>query len=142
MDSRVCGCRWESLGFPEHIRDIRSFRKLTGEGVTLVGSHLERILDHVLPAAFGGSALDYQFVEEEDARGFTRLTLCIDPSIVIADEAAALEVVLHALGPTGMAGTMAQSTWRQAETLRIRRETPTLTQRGKLLPLQRDVSRR
>ena len=27
---------------------IRSFRKLTGEGVTLVGSEMERILDEVL----------------------------------------------------------------------------------------------
>ena len=34
VDQRSCGCTWETLGFPTHLRDIRSFRKLTGEGVT------------------------------------------------------------------------------------------------------------
>jgi hypothetical protein len=140
VDTRPCGCRWESLGFPEHIRDIRSFRKLTGEGVTLVGSDMERILDEVLPARFGGSALDYQFAEEEDERGFTRLTLRVAPSVTLDDEAAAIEVVLGALEHAGAGGLSAQSTYRQAGTLRIRREAPMITNRGKLLPL--DVSAR
>jgi hypothetical protein len=140
VDTRPCGCRWESLGFPEHIREIRSFRKLTGEGVTLVGSDMERILDEVLPARFGGSALDYQFAEEEDERGFTRLTLRVAPSVTLDDEAAAIEVVLGALEHAGAGGLSAQSTYRQAGTLRVRREAPMITNRGKLLPL--DVSAR
>lgn len=135
VDTKPCGCLWESLGFPEHIREIRSFRKLTGEGVTLVGSDMERILDELLPARFGGSALDYQFVEEEDERGFTRLTLRVAPSVTLPNEAEAVEFVLNALEGSGAAGMLAQSTWRQAGTLRIKRETPTMTARGKLMPL-------
>ena len=135
VDTQPCGCQWESLGFPHHIRDIRSFRKLTGEGVTLVGSDIERILDDLLPAQFGGSGLDYQFAEEEDERGFTRLTLRVAPTIVLGDEAQAVEFVLRSLERAGGAATIAQATWRQAGTLRIRRETPTMTRRGKLMPL-------
>jgi len=140
VDTRPCGCTWETLGYPVHIRDIRSFRKLTGEGVTLVGSDMERILDDVLPKRFGGSALDYQFTEEEDEGGFTRLIVRVAPSIALGDEAEAIEFILRALEQSGGGAAVAQSTWRQAGTLRIRRETPTMTGRGKLMPL--DIRKR
>lgn len=140
VDTRPCGCTWETLGFPQHIRDIRSFRKLTGEGVTLVGSDIERILDDLLPARYGGSALDYQFTEEEDERGFTRLILRVAPGITLGDEAEAIDFVLRSLEHSGGGAGVAQSTWRQAGTLRIRREAPTMTGRGKLMPL--DIRKR
>jgi hypothetical protein len=139
VDTNSCGCEWERLGFPRHIRDIRSFRKLTGEGVTLVGSDIERILDELLPARYGGSALDYQFAEEEDERGFTRLILRVRPGIALGDEDAAVDFVLKALDRLGSHGSVVQYTWRKAGTLRIRREAPTTGGRGKLLPL--DISR-
>jgi hypothetical protein len=135
VDRRPCGCRWEELGFRQHIRDIRSFRKLTGEGVTLVGSDMERILDELLPARFGGSGLDYQFLEEEDDRGFTRLVLRVAPDVKLLDESEVVEFVLRALDGAGGGAAVAQSTWRQAGTLRLRREPPTMTGRGKMMPL-------
>jgi hypothetical protein len=135
VDTRPCGCPWEELGLPEHIREIRSFRKLTGEGVTLVGSDVERILTEVLPGRFGGSPLDYQLAEEEDERGFTRLTLLVAPSVTLPDEQAAVDLMLEALKQIGAGGTSARNTWRQANTLRVRRESPRLTARGKLMPL-------
>ena len=135
VDRRPCGCTWEGLGFRQHIRDIRSFRKLTGEGVTLVGSDMERILDELLPARFGGSGLDYQFVEEEDDRGFTRLMLRVAPHVKLADESEVVDFVLRALDGAGGGASLAQATWRQAGTLRLRRESPTMTGRGKMMPL-------
>src|SRR5207248_5736504 len=90
METRSCGCPLESYGYTEHLRQIRSFRKLTGEGVTLVGSEMVHILEEVLPSRFGGSPLDYQLVEEEDEQGFTRLGLVVSPRIEIADEAAVI----------------------------------------------------
>lgn len=118
-----------------HLREIRSFRKLTGEGVTLVGTDLERLLEEVLPARFGGSALDYQFAEEEDEGGFTRLTLRVAPEISLGDEAGAVDYVLAHL-PDSLGGQgLVHTTWREAGTIRIRRERPTMTTRGKLLPL-------
>jgi hypothetical protein len=136
VDTRPCGCPWEELGLPEHIRGIRSFRKLTGEGVTLVGSDMERILEEVLPARFGGSALDYQLVEEEDETGFTRLTLLVAPSVSLADEQAPVNVILESLHQIDAGGENSRSIWRQAGTVRVRREKPRLTSRGKLMPLQ------
>ena len=136
VDDRDCGCTWAKLGFTRHVRDIRSFRKLTGEGVTLVGSDMERILEEVLPARFGGSALDYQLLEEEDDKGFTRLTLLVAPAVSLPDDAAAVNVVLEALQQNGASGDSSRNVWRQAGTIRIRREAPRLTSRGKLMPLQ------
>ena len=56
------------------------------EGVTLIGSDMEYILEEALPASCGGSPLDYQIVEEEDEHGFTRLTVRVHPSVAIASE--------------------------------------------------------
>jgi hypothetical protein len=139
VDSRPCGCKWEKLGFPVHLRDVRSYRKLTGEGVTLVGTDIERILDEFLPKQYGGSALDYQFAEEEDARGFTRIILRVAPHISVPDESRMIEYVLTSLRQLGGSAALAESTWRQAGALSIRRETPAMTSRGKLLPL--DIKR-
>jgi hypothetical protein len=135
VDRRPCGCTWEQLGFATHLREIRSFRKLTGEGVTLVGSDMERILDELLPSRYGGSALDYQFAEEEDAAGFTRLVLRVAPHVALPDESEVVDFVLGALDRAGGGASVAQSMWRQAGTVRLRREQPTMTGRGKMLPL-------
>jgi len=81
LEERACGCPLESCGFTHHLRDVHSFRKLTGEGMTMVGSQVVRILEQVLPSRFGGSPLDYQVLEEEDEQGFTRLYLLIDPEL-------------------------------------------------------------
>jgi hypothetical protein len=96
---------------------------------------MERILDELLPARFGGSALDYQFAEEEDMSGFTRLTLRVAPHVVLPDEIEVVEFVLRALEKSGGGAALAQSLWRKAGTMRVRRERPTMTQRGKMMPL-------
>jgi hypothetical protein len=135
VEKRSCGCAPASHGFTDHIRHIRSFRKLTAEGVTFIGSGMIRILEEVLPARFGGSPLDYQFVEEEDEQGFTRLTLLVSPNVELADEAAAIETVLKALSDRRVAGDSDRSLWHQARTLRVKRQEPIWTARGKLMPL-------
>ena len=136
VETRDCGCPFGALGFTTHVRDIRSFRKLTGEGVTLVGSHIESILEEDLPARFGGSPLDYQLVEEEDAQGFTRLTILVSPAVAIADEQAVVTELLAALRRRGGAAEMSRELWTQANSFRVRREAPRLTSRGKMMPLQ------
>jgi hypothetical protein len=135
IETRSCGCLLETYGYTEHLRHIRSFRKLTTEGVTLVGSEMVRILDEVLPAKFGGSPLDYQLAEEEDEHGFTRLSLLISPKIPIADEAAVIDTVLEALRRSSVAADVARVYWDQAKTFRVKRMEPIWTARGKLMPL-------
>jgi hypothetical protein len=135
LESRSCGCPLEALGFDEHLREIRSFSKLTGEGVTLVGSEMVRILEEVLPGRFGGSALDYQLMEEEDRQGLTRLSLLINPGLAIADERAVIEAVLEAMEKSSTGADSASAIWKQANTLRVKRQKPVWTARGKLMPL-------
>jgi hypothetical protein len=135
VERRSCGCVFEALGFTHHIRHIRSYRKLTGEGVTLVGSDMERILEEVLPARFGGNPLDYQMSEVEDAGGFTRLHVVVSPRVPLVSETALIDVVLEELGKSGAAADHARATWARAGTLTVVRAEPVWTDRGKLLPL-------
>jgi len=135
FEKRSCGCPMERYGFAEHLRHIRSFQKLTGEGVTLIGSDMVRILEEVLPARFGGSPLDYQLLEDEDDQGFTRLSLLVSPKIEIVDDGAVIETVLEALGRSSPSANLARAIWRQARTLTVRRMEPISTARGKLMPL-------
>lgn len=135
FETRSCGCPLESIGYTEHVRQIRSFSKLTGEGVTLVGSEMIHILEEVLPGRFGGSPLDYQLLEEEDEKGFTRLSLIVSPRIDIHDERNIIEVVLEALSQSSVAADLARAMWNQADTFKVKRVEPAWTTRGKLMPL-------
>ncbi len=132
---RACGCGFEEMGFHRHLRQIRSFSKLTGEGVTLVGTDMIRILDTVLPARFGGTPLDYQLIEEEDEQGFTRLNIIVAPGVHLADESEVVDVMLDALARGQADAVISQRIWKQASTIRVRRITPIATSRGKLFPL-------
>jgi len=136
-EERFCDCLFGRMGFTTHLREIRSFGKLSGEGFTLVGSDMERILEEVLPARFGGGPLDYQLIEEEDDQGFTRLTLAVDPRVSLRDEAEVLRACRDALIRSGGAAAVSGKGWGQAGSFRLRRESPRQSGR-KLLPLHVD----
>jgi len=136
LEERSCGCPLEECGLKTHVRSIHSFRKLTGEGVTLVGSEMVQVLEQVLPARFGGTPLDYQLQEEEDERGFTRLSLIIHPRLSIASESAVIDAVIAALGRGSVGADSARAIWRQADTLRVKRMEPIWTERAKYMPLR------
>jgi hypothetical protein len=138
MEERRCGCPLDRLGLHTHVRDVRSFKKLTAEGVTLVGSEMERILESELPARFGGTALDYQLVEEEDAQGFTCISIVVSPSVELDSEQAVVEAVLQGLEKASISADLAVRLWNQAGAIRVRRDEPHIGQRGKLLPLRSD----
>jgi hypothetical protein len=135
IENRSCGCPLEAYGFTEHLRHVRSFHKLTVEGVTLVGSEMVHIIEEVLPARFGGTPLDYQLLEEEDEQGFTRLSLLVSPSVGMVDENAVIETILEALNQSSVAADLARANWAQAKTFRVKRQQPVWTARGKLNPL-------
>ena len=135
VEERSCGCELESYGFTTHLRDIRSYSKLVGEGVTLMGNEMLRILEQTLPARFGGSALDYQLTEQEDAQGLTRLCLTISPKVRIADESEVISVMLNALRESSPMADGARTLWQQAQTIQIKRQEPVWTG-YKLQPLR------
>jgi hypothetical protein len=137
FETRACGCPLEAIGYSEHLRKVFSFSKLTGEGVTLIGSEMLHVLEEVLPARFGGSALDYQLLEEEDHKGLTRLYLLVSPRIKNAEESQVIATVLGALKQGSVRANVAGAFWKQAETLQVRRQEPVLNARGKFMPLYR-----
>jgi hypothetical protein len=135
VETRACGCGLEGYGYTTHLHEIRSYSKLVGEGVTLIGNELLRILEEVLPARFGGTPLDYQIMEQEDARGLTRLLLIISPRVEIEDNAEVIRVIMDALDKSSPMASAARTVWQQARTLQIERREPVATARSKLLPL-------
>jgi hypothetical protein len=132
---RACGCALGAAGLDLHIAHIRSFEKLSGEGMTFVQTDLLRVLEEVLPARFGGSGSDYQLVEEE-RDGILGLVLVISPRLGPVDEALAREVFLQELGRGGDLQRLGAQVWRRAETVRVRRRWPLATKAGKILPFQ------
>ena len=135
VEQRACGCEFDASGYHTHVRQIRSYSKLVGEGITLMGDDIVRILEEVLPARFGGSPLDYQLLEEEDERGFTRLNLTISPRVPIRNEQEIVEVMHQALRQSSPAGDMVRSVWQAAGAIQIKRQEPVVTATGKVLPL-------
>ena len=135
VESRSCGCLLGEAGFGVHLRQIRSYRKLTGEGVTLVGGDVERILEEVLPARLGGHPHHFQLQEREDAEGFTRLVLVVHPQVDLTDEREVVETVYQALARAGAMEDHARAVWSQAGSIRVERSEPRWSRRGKLHPL-------
>jgi hypothetical protein len=142
VEQRPCGCVLGELGLDVHLREIRSYSKLVGEGVTLVGNEMVRILEHALPSRFGGSALDYQLSEEEDEERLTRLSLIVSPRVTITDEQEVIDFLHESLRASSPAAGAASAVWKQAGTIRVRRTEPVWTGRGKLMPLHIDRAAR
>jgi len=135
VEERACGCEFERLGYTTHLSEIHSYSKLVGEGVTLIGNEMLRVLEDLLPSRFGGSPLDYQLMEQEDPQGFTRLYLIVHPRVKIADERAVIDVILQGLRHSSPMADAARAVWQQAHTIQIKRQEPVWTAGGKLMPL-------
>lgn len=138
IDRKPCACEFGSLGFDSHISGIRSFEKLTGEGVTFVNTDFIRIVEEVLPKRFGGESTDYQLIEEEDAKGLTFLNLLVSPRVGEIDEAAVAAAFINQLksaedSPESWAQSGSEM-WGQAGTVRVVRDYPIPTRRAKILP--------
>jgi hypothetical protein len=133
-----CPCPFTGIGFDVTLGDIRSYEKLTGEGVTFVDTDLVRILEHDLPRAFGGRSGDYQLMEAEDDDGLTRIQLLISPRLGAMDEAAVVEEFLSLLRrgrdtPESWAESGVLM-WRQSGMVRVTRRDPAPTRSGKIFP--------
>lgn len=132
---RSCGCYWDKLGFTTHLHTVRSFEKLTSEGMTVFASNLLHIMEEVLPAVFGGHTIDYQMVEKEDDKGNTHLNILVNPELGIIDEGNLKNIVISELGKGQDVQRMMATIWQDADTLRVIRQKPQVNNSGKLLPL-------
>jgi hypothetical protein len=134
METKNCGCLLEEMEFNQHLYNIRSFAKLTGGGVTVVGSNLVHIMEEVLPRKYGGGPADYQLLEEEDDRGQTYLSLVVSPIVGKIDEGSVIATVLGELRRTDSGGKLAAGIWSQAKALQVKRMNP-ISSAGKVMTL-------
>jgi hypothetical protein len=135
LTRRSCGCDIGSAGLEVHLHGIRSAEKLTTEGMSFLQSELVVLVEHELPARFGGGPTDYQLVEEEAADGVPRVCLVVSPRIGVLDEGAVVTAALEALARGGAAQAMMADVWRSGSTLRVVRREPHQTASAKILPL-------
>lgn len=134
LAERDCGCLMGRLGFRQHAHTIRSYEKLTTEGMHFLGGELLNLLEEVLPQQFGGAPTDYQLLEEED-HGMTRLSLVVSRRVGAVDEARLVAHVLEVLGGPAPGSKMMAEHWRQAATIQVVRRDPVTTGASKIQPL-------
>jgi hypothetical protein len=136
IDSHSCGCVFGQLGFDQRLHTIRSFVKLTGEGVTFSGSDLARLIEHVLPGRFGGTPVDYQIVELQDPIGLPRYELRVSPEIGPVDEASVVTTLLQELAKLRPTYAFMVDQWAQTGAVRVSRERPLVSSFGKVQPFR------
>jgi hypothetical protein len=133
---RDCGCALERVGLKLHLHHIRSYEKFTSEGMNYFYGDLYELFEKILPAEFGGGPGDYQLVEEEDENGQTRITLRVHPEAGEIDQEKLGARLREAMGRGSWGNEFQARVWEGAGTLRIKREVPFASARGKILPLQ------
>jgi len=128
---RECGCPLGAIGFAEHLDTIRSYEKLTSEGMHFVNSDILELLEKTLPERFGGGPTDYQLVEEE-VEGLSRVSLLARPSLGDLDEKAVIEAVLASFRSAGEGHALMSRWWREGAVLRVERRDPHVTSAQKV----------
>ncbi len=136
LEERECGCGMLPSGYYRHLHTIRSYEKLTSEGMHFLGVDLLHLVEQVLPARFGGHPTDYQFIEREE-RGLPSVTLVVSPSVGELDAEEVVRTTMQQLRQLGIGQRLMAEVWTGAETLRMERGSPRLTPGGKIQPLHK-----
>jgi hypothetical protein len=131
LEKRECGCRFGELGLNTHISKIRSSAQVTCAGMALPIFLLNKISEEVLVAKYGGTTVDYQWVEEENENVRTKLFLHIDPSVGPLNEASVLADIASAIGKYGPGARIMAELWHQEQTIAIKRCKPICSGFGK-----------
>ena len=134
--SASCGCPYDEAGLKRTLHTIRSYEKLSTEGMHFFAPQLVALLEDVLPQRFGGGPSDYQLVEDEDADGRTRIVLRVAPRVGALDEHEVAATALGFLRAQGPVESMMARIWKAGETLQVVRQEPEISAAGKVLPLQ------
>jgi hypothetical protein len=133
ISRKSCGCALEREGWGTHIRDVRSFEKLTAGGITLLDSDVIRVLEEVMPSRFGGRPVDWQLIERIDGKGARpEVALVVDPSVGAIDDKEVIAAFLAAIGGGNGGERLMEMQWRDAGVISIKREAPARTASGKI----------
>ena len=133
VEPATCQCEYSAVGLTTQVRDIFSYGKLTGQGITLFGSDVVSILEMALPSRFGGAPGDYQLVEQEGA-GQTEVVLRVSPRTTAASAADVREFFLSELRKC-YGGSLAARLWKHSAGFSVTLEEPWATLGGKVMPL-------
>ena len=87
LEPASCDCSLKAMGFTQQIRNIYSYGKLTGQGITLLGTDMLNIIEQRLPDRFGGAPTDYQLVERE-GNSQTEIELRVNPRVGVDSQEA------------------------------------------------------
>jgi hypothetical protein len=128
-----CECCYSAAGFCEQLRAISSHAKLTGQGMTLAGTDIERLLEEVLPARFGGAPGDFQLVEQEGPGG-TSLVLRVHPRLGVSSTDDVRSLFLRELRRC-YGGSLASRVWEHTGAVTVAIAEPVATSSGKVLSL-------
>jgi len=135
VESRSCGCPFGALGLTRHLEQVRSLDATSCEAMRISRSDLTSLCDSLLPEKYGGSSIDYQWLERETDDALTRLYLRVDPRLGPLNETAIVADVIAALHQAGWGDRLGAELWRAAGTVQVLREPPQPTAQGKHLPL-------
>jgi hypothetical protein len=130
-----CGCGALPEAFRSHLHTIRSYEKLTSEGMSFLGTDLLTLVEDVLPSRFGGHPTDYQLLEREKA-GIPKVSLVVSPAIGDLDRDEVGRAVLEFLRDRGLAERMMSDLLAESRTLEVVRSDPRPTPGGKIPPLR------
>ena len=134
VEERACGCLLGQLGLSVHVCAIRSYEKLTSEGMNFLRSDLLRLIEEVLPARFGGGPTDYQLVEDEEG-GLPKVAVVVAPRVGPVDDGEVVRTVLEGLAAGASEKRMMAEVWGDGRTVRVLRRIPYATGAGKVQPL-------
>jgi hypothetical protein len=112
-----CDCGLKAMGFNQQLSNIYSYGKLTGQGMTLIGTDVLSILEKTLPERFGGGPTDYQLVEHEGAFQ-TEVELRVHPRTGAQSEDAIQRYFLAELTKV-YGGSLSRRNWSQTKGVRV-----------------------
>ena len=133
IEKADCDCVFSRLGMSYRLCNLSSFGKLTGFGISLVGSDLLEVLEVKLPQHLGGAAGDYQLVERETEAG-AAVELRVSPRVKLTSTGRAREQFLRAIREC-FGGALAVRDWRHGNAVDVVHAEPIRTSSGKVLPL-------
>ncbi|MBE0425201.1 MAG: hypothetical protein IBX72_00955 [Nitrospirae bacterium] len=134
LEVKPCSCLFGELGMNVHISEVRSYDKLTGEGMTLLGSDLDDIIAGLIEDA-GGCPDDYQFWEKQDDKGLCNLIIAVSPEVRNLNENNFKNVLLDKLRGRSSGAGITSELWKQADTLQVVRAYPEMSKGFKKLPI-------
>jgi hypothetical protein len=136
IEERDCGCVTLPRAFRRHLHTIRSYEKLTSEGMHFLGPDLLTLVEQVLPNRFGGGPNAYQLVERE-VGGMAKVQLVVSPAVGPLDHDTVVDSTLRFLRERGVGQQLMAEVWANGATLEVVRAEPHETHAGKVQALRK-----